>query len=171
MKTSLSACDTDEEKCNFQIDVVNKCMLHGCSAYCLRPDRRVNDNSNEPPVLKCRFHYGEYDRKTKTSSGKDLSLDARITTGDNPRYEGPRDHPRLVQHVAARPLSWLANCDSSLIVHQNLLALNNYLTGYACKGAKTTAEMISTFKTILDQSPADISDIYSEITANFQRGR
>ena len=160
LKTSLSACDTDEKKHQFQIDVVNKCMLHGCSSYCLKPDDQVKDKdkdkSNEPPVLKCRFHYGIYDRKTKTSSGKDVSLDAKITTGDNPRYEGPRDHPRL-QHVAARPLSWLANCDSSIIVHQNLLALNNYLTGYACKGAKTTAEMISTFKTILDQSPADLS--------------
>ena len=110
LKKSLLEFDGHDQMKQFEIDVINKCMLHGCSAYCLRPEKSQNSSdSNEPPTLKCRFHFGSFDRKEKVSSGKDINLNPTITDGVNPRYEGPRDHPRLVQHVAVRPVSWLAN--------------------------------------------------------------
>ena len=158
LKSSFNECSSDGEREQFQVDVVNKCMLHGCSGYCLRPVlKSKRGDSNEPPPLKCRFHFGYYDRNVKMSSGKDINMEPTITEGVNPRYEGPRDHPRMVQHVAVRPLSWLGNCDSSIIIHQNLLALNQYLTGYACKGAATTSELVSMFKAILGKSHSNSS--------------
>ena len=158
LKKSLESTTDDDTREQFQIDVINKCMLHSCSGYCLKPIKKSqNGISIEPPPLQCRFHYGCYDRKLKMSSGKDINLEPTITEGANPRYEGPRDHPRMVQHVAVRPLSWLGNCDSSIIIHQDLLALNQYLTGYACKGAATTSELISMFRTILHNSPSSAS--------------
>ena len=158
LKKSFHCATTDDDREQFQIDVVNKCMIHGCSGYCLKPSKKLQKaDSSEPLDLLCRFHYGVYDRKLKMSSGKDANLQPTITDGTNPRYEGPRDHPRMVQHVAARPLSWLGNCDSSIIIHQNLQDLNHYLTGYACKGAATTSELISMFKTILEKSPSSSS--------------
>ena len=153
LKISFDQCHSDDHRKQFQIDVINKCMLHGCSGYCLKPDKSIhNVDSDEPPPLKCRFHYGYYDRNLKISSGMDIKLEPFITEGANSRYEGPCNHPRMVQHIAVRPISWLGNCDSSIIIHQNLLALNQYLTSYACKGAASTAEMVSMFKKILDKS-------------------
>ena len=158
LKISIDQCHSDDQRKQFQIDVINKCMLHGCSGYCLKPDKNLhNVDSDESPPLKCRFHYGYYDRNLKISSGMDIKFEPSITEGANPRYEGPRDHPRMVQHIAARPISWLGNCDSSIIIHQNLLALNQYLTSYACKGASSTAEMVSMFKKILDKSLSNSS--------------
>ena len=96
-------------------------MIHSCSSYCLRRQsaKKGNDSDKsvepskveETVVRKCRMNFGIYGEKTKTSSGKPISpFLPNITDGAHPRYEGCRDHPHLVQHVAMRPLSWLANC-------------------------------------------------------------
>ena len=55
LKLSIFECDIYDKK-KFQIDVVNKCMLHGCSGYCLKPDGHKQNDSNESSTLQCRFH-------------------------------------------------------------------------------------------------------------------
>ena len=49
-------------------------------------------------------------------------------------------------------LSWKGNCDTQVIIEQFLLALQNYLTQYACKGASSTEDFIQTYRLLLDDS-------------------
>ena len=78
-----------------------------------------------------------------------------INEDDHPTYEGACDHPRLLQHCAIRPVSWQANCDTQPIINQDLLKLMKYVTGYACKGAATTSDLLRMYKTILNSSEAN----------------
>ena len=164
---SIDTFTTIEDVETFQVNAVNKVMLHCCSNYCLRrrkckttdSKQAENDMANvekESIVRHCRFHFGKYDEKEKTSSGKPLhEFQACITEDAPPTYEGPRDHPRLVQHAAIRPLSWLANCDTQAVIHHDLLALMKYIAGYACKGATTTSDMINIYANLLKTSPTN----------------
>ena len=138
---------------NLHIDLCNKVGLHKCSkSYCLKLQRKKKgkDQRNESRV--CRFHYGTYDETLKTSSGKDLHpFEPMITDGEHPKYEGKRDHPRFLQHTKATLLSWKANSDTQVILKQNLLALQNYLTQYACKGAAKTSDFIKIYELLTEQ--------------------
>ena len=73
-----------------------------------------------------------------------------ITTGAHPRYEGPRDHPRHIMHVKSKLTSWLANCDTQPIIDQDMVALQKYVSNYACKGASTTEDLIHIWKHLLN---------------------
>ena len=164
LSKSLHAYRSTEDIKNFQINVVNKVMLHNCNNYCLRRKRNTvdakksGDGVKQDLIRRCRFHFGEYNEKDKISSGKPISeFQAHITESAHPTYEGPRDHPRLVQHAAARPLSWLANCDTQPVIHHDLLALMKYIAGYACKGATTTSDMINIYANLLKTSPTNSS--------------
>ena len=128
LRKALTDCNSITEKQVFQVNVVNKIMLHTCSRYCLvRKSVSVNENNphsdGRPPekkkrvVKKCRMNFGQYNEEGRKSSGKEINpFDARITEGKYPRYEGRCDHPYLVQHCGVRPLSWLANCDTQPII-------------------------------------------------------
>ena len=102
------------------------------------------------------FHYdGRYhlrlNPETKKTTGKEIHpFKAIVTEGEHPRYEGPRDRPRLVMHVRSRLLSWSANCDTQPIVYQDLLALQKYLASYACKGASTTEDLINVYRYLIE---------------------
>ena len=62
--------------------------------------KEKNKDKDAEPEKYCRFHFGDLDLTTKKTSGKPLHpFEALVTEGDHPRYEGPRDHPRLIQHV------------------------------------------------------------------------
>ena len=143
----------------WHIDMCNKIGLHKCSkSYCLKlprkPSAQDDDDSNNPTdqARVCRFDYGTYDETTKTTSGKDLHpFEPLITEGDHPKYEGRRDHPRFLQHITAAILAWKANTDAQVILKQNLLALNNYLSQYACKGAAKTSDFIKVYEILIDQ--------------------
>ena len=165
---SMDMCNTMRDVENFQLNVINKVMLHSCSSYCLRRDNckadskgvgNINKHGNvekDGIIRHCRLQFGKYNEKEKTSDGKPLhEFQACITEGAHPIYEGPRDHPRLVQHAAIRPLSWLANCDTQAVIHHDLLALMKYIAGYACKGATTTSDMIKIYANLLKTSPSN----------------
>ena len=105
--------------------------------------KRNEDVEVNPPQKYCRFHYGDYDNATKKSSGKELHPShPLVTKGEHPRYEGKSDHPRFIQHIKTRMLTWKGNCDDQVIIEQFLLALQNYLTKYVCKGAASTSDFI-----------------------------
>ena len=139
--------------------LVNRLALHQCSSYCLRYRRKKPTENEDGPKKYCRFHFGDLDPETKKSSGKEIHpFNAEITNGDHPRYEGPRDHPRHVQHVRLRILSWLANCDSQVLIDQDLVALQKYISGYACKGAATTEDLIHVYRHLI-QSVSEESTV------------
>ena len=84
-------------------------------------------------------------------SGKETHpYNALITDDTHPRYEGPRDHPRLIMHIKAKLLTWLANCDTQPIIHENITALQKYIAGYACKGGASTQDLILVYKKLIN---------------------
>ena len=126
---------------DFQKNIVNKIMLHQCSLYCLRRKTvktAEKDDSGEfkkKIVRYCRHHFGEFDNKTKRTSGKEVDpFNARVVDGKIQRFEGKNDHPKMVQHIGIRPLSWLAQCDTQPIISQDLVALLKYITGLLLQG-------------------------------------
>ncbi|XP_066920336.1 uncharacterized protein [Clytia hemisphaerica] len=154
----------DEELKAFHTDLVNKVMLHTCSSYCLRRKTvttKEKDQDGKPierVIRYCRHHFGEYDEKSKRSTGKEINpFEPRITEGKISRFEGRNDHPRMVQHILLRPLTWLAQCDTQAIVTDDLLALIKYITGYCCKGNKSTQDLMDIYKEILNKSDPTIS--------------
>ena len=80
----------------------NKIGLHKCGNYCLKKiESKCGDKSKDKRV--CRFHFGEYDKETKMSTGKDVHpFNPIITRGEHPSYEGKYDHPRFLQHIKCR---------------------------------------------------------------------
>ena len=128
--------------------LVNRVALHRCNGYCLR-SKKKKDGQNQNKY--CRFHFGHLNPETKKTTGKEIHpFKAIVTEGEHPRYEGPRDHPRLIMHVKSRLLSWSANCDTQPIVDQDLLALQKYLASYACKGASTTEDLINVYRYLIE---------------------
>ena len=134
------------------LDMCNKIGLHKSGNYCLKKLKsKSGDKSKDKRV--CRFHFGEYDKETKMSTGKDVHpFNPIVTRGEHPRYEGRYDHPRFLQHIKCRLLSWKGNCDTQVIIEHFLLALQNYLTQYACKGAASTEDFIQTYRLLLNDS-------------------
>jgi hypothetical protein len=134
--------------------LVNRVAIHLCNAYCLRLRRKKKDadgNKINDGKKYCRFHFGDVDLVTKKTQGKECHpFEARIEEGAHSRFDGPRDHPRLVSHIKIKLLTWLANCDTQPLVDQNLLALLQYITGYACKGNSSTEDLIQVYKYLLD---------------------
>ena len=133
------------------LEICNKIGLHKCSSYCLR-SAKLKDIVD---ILRkiCRFHFGEYDKEKKVSSGKvEHPFHPTVTKGEHPRYEGRRDHPRFLQNMKARLLSWKANCDTQVIIERCLLGLQNYLTGYACKGAASTEDFIQLYRSLIEDA-------------------
>ena len=98
----------------------------------------------------CRCHYGTQDEETKETPGKEIHPFYPLISGNtHPRYEGPRDHPRLIMHVKSHLLSWLANVDTQPLIDQDLLNLQKYIVAYACKGASSTEELCSIYKNLV----------------------
>ena len=160
-KTSLLSTTSPSQ---FQIDMVNKIMTHQCSLYCLRrktikTNEKDNHGNFKMKVLRyCRHHFGNYNEQTKTSEGKEINpFTPRIVKGKIERFEGRNDHPRMVQHMALRPLTWLAQCDTQPIISQDMLALIRYITGYCCKGATTTQDLLNMYSDILQRSEENVT--------------
>ena len=55
-------------------------------------------------------------------------------------------------HVKTRMLSWLSKCDSQVLINQDLLALQKYIAGYACKGAATTEDLIHVYRHLIEST-------------------
>ena len=137
----------------------NRVGLHKCNGYCLRTKKTkgpmVDNVRTEMHSKYCRFHFAKQNSETKEVSGKEIHpFKPVISEGEYPKYDGPRDHPRLIQHVKARLISWLANCDTQVIIDQDLMSLQRYIAGYTCKGAATTEDLIQIYRCLI-QSVSD----------------
>ena len=89
-------------------DMCNKIGLHKCGIYCLKKIKsKCGEKSKDKRVCQ----------ETKMSTGKDFHpFNPIITRGEHPRYEGKYDHPRFLQHIKCRLLSWKGNCDTQVII-------------------------------------------------------
>ena len=84
-----------------------------------------------------------------------------------PRLEMPRDHPRVVQHSRYQLQSWRANGDVSLILSNSppdnpstddIIAIIDYVCGYACKDSKPTGATAVLFKDMVNAVDAADAD-------------
>ena len=133
----------------------NRFNLHRCSDYCLRPPRgKANPNSEKV----CRMEFG-----TSENPGKILRSTPAIVKDRNgrPRLAMVRDHPMLVQHSKYHTQAWRANGDISLIIGtsdpanpsvDDIIGMEKYVCGYACKGNEPTGATIDLFSDIVSSS-------------------
>ena len=60
-------------------------------------------------------------------------------------------------HVKAHLMTWLANCDTQVLIDQDLLNLQKYIVNYACKGSVSTEDLVSVYKHLLKSSESTTS--------------
>ena len=142
--------------------LVNRVGLHS-SDYCLRTPRHLEPGLQSRERV-CRMEFG-----SDFCPGKKLWNDPEIVVDHNgaPRLEMPRDHPRVVQHSRYQLQSWRANGDVSLILSysppdnpctDDIIAIIDYVCGYACKDSEPTGATADLFKDMVnavDETDAD----------------
>ena len=120
LQQKITQCKTQEEIDDLTTHIVNKVGIHQCNGYCLRK-KKVDSKTRY-----CRSHFGKEDPITKKTTGKDLHpFDPWIVGTTHPRYEGARDHPRLIMFVKDHLSTWMANCDTQVLIDRDLLNLQN----------------------------------------------
>ena len=153
LQQNVSEFCTNEENVNqLHTHIVNRVAIHECNGYCLR---KKNVDSK---TRYCRAHFGKEDLITRKTPGKDPHPFEPWIVGDShPRYDGPRDHPKLLMHVKSHLMTWLANCDTQVLIDQDLLNLQKYIVNYACKGAVSTEDLVTIYKHLVNSSDSTIS--------------
>ena len=143
--------------------LVNRVGLHSCSDYCLRTPRHPEPGL-QPRERVCRMEFG-----SEFCPGKKLQKDPEIVGDHNgaPRLEMPRDHPRVVQHSRYQIQSWRANGDVSLTLSNSppdnpstddIIAIIDYVCGYACKDSEPTGATADLFKDMVNAVDATDAD-------------
>ncbi|XP_066920537.1 uncharacterized protein [Clytia hemisphaerica] len=146
----LQTCNEENDLNELHTDITNMVALHSCNGYCLKKKNKDSERRY------CRAHFGKEDPITKKTPGKELHpFEARIEGDGHPRYEGPRDHARMLNHIKTLLIAWQANCDCQALIDQDLLNLVKYICSYCCKGATTTEEFVTIYGELLHSS--DIS--------------
>ena len=135
--------------------LVNRVGLHSCSDYCLRTPRHPEPGLQATERV-CRMEFGSEFRP-----GKKLHNGPEIVDDHNgaPRLELPRDHPRMVQYSRYQMQSWRANGDVSLILSNSspdnpstddIIAIIDYVCGYACKDSEPTGATADLFEDMVN---------------------
>jgi hypothetical protein len=148
IKLLMDVSSSQESLLEDHLLLTNRFNIHRCSDYCL--------TSKSGRRKKCRMEFG-----TEFSSGKELRQTPAIITDKNGslRLEMARDHHMLVQHSRFHTQGWRANGDVSLILSKSdpdnpsvdeILAVEKYVSGYACKGNQPTGSVVDLFKDIVN---------------------
>ncbi len=135
---------TQEDTAHDHLLLCNKVNIHRCSDFCLK--------KNKKGEKVCRMEFGK-----EGSEGKPPRSKPAIVKDKNgsKRLEMVRDHPRLVQHSSIHTQAWRANGDISLILSnsnpdtpsiEDIMPVERYVAGYACKGNVGTGAMADLFK-------------------------
>ncbi len=141
--------DTDQDMNLDHLQLTNSVMIHRCSDYCLR---KSGVNSEK----KCRMDYG-----SESKPGKELRSEHALIKDKRGslRLEMKRDHPMLVQHSRFHAQGWRANGDMSIIVNtsdpqcpsvQDIVAVEKYVSGYACKGNEAIGGSLDLFNDVIN---------------------
>jgi hypothetical protein len=162
LKLLCEAATTQEELLNDHLLMTNKVNIHSCSDFCWKKNRAGEK--------VCRMEFG-----TEKHPGKSLREEPAIVHDKNgsQRLEMKRDHPRLVQHSSIHTQAWRANGDVSLILSksdpscpsiEDILPVEKYVSGYACKGNQGTGALCDLFKDLACAADANSSSIGSLCT-------
>ena len=149
--------------------VVNKTMLHCCNKYCLR---------KQGGQCMCRSGFGlkEDMEEVKGATGTWFKGKKRIRnifgiTQDAKGYlvgEMPRNHPRMIQHIAEFPALWGGNGDETVIIsasdpqNPDPREMNRsvcYTTGYICKNGDTVNGTLDVYKAVLRGQDEEDDDL------------
>ena len=142
-------CVDDEKTVEDHIRIVNRTHLHRCSDYCLRKPAIPGG------MRVCRMGFGS-DREP----GLPAHADPKITVDMNGchRLEMPQNHPFMVQHSRYHAQAWRANGDISIILPssdpvnpsmRDIMAVQKYVSGYACKGSPPTGAALDLVQDML----------------------
>ena len=131
------------------------------SDYCLRIPRH-SEKGLQPNEIVCSMKFG-----SEFCLGKKLHSEPEIGNDHNGalRLEMPRNNPRVIQHSTYQSQSWRANGDVSLILSNSspdnpsaddIIAIIDYICGYACKDSEPTGAVTDLFEDIVNA--VDTSD-------------
>jgi hypothetical protein len=154
VKLLMDVSESQESILEDHLLLCNRINLHGCSDYCLRAPK----NSPSSSLKQCRMEFC-----TSLNPGKPLRENQEIVRDRNGslRLEMPRDHPSLIQHSQYHTQAWRANGDISLILSKSgpenpsvdeIIAVEKYITGYACKGIEPTGAIADLFNDMVNCS-------------------
>ena len=163
VKMLMQIAATQEAILEDHLLLVNRVGLHSCSDYCLRTPRHP-EQGLQPRERVCRMEFG-----SEFCPGKKVHSYPEIVEDHNgaPRLEMPRDHPRVVQHSRYQLQSWRANGDVSLILSNSppdnpstddIIAIIDYVCGYACKDSEPTGATADLFKDMVNAVDAADAD-------------
>ena len=155
VKMLMEVAATQQAMLEDHLLLVNRVGLHSCSDYCLRTPRHPEPGLQANERV-CRMEFGSEFRP-----GKKLHNGPEIVDDHNgaPRLEMPRDHPRMVQHSRYQMQSWRANGDVSLILSNSspdnpstddIIAIIDYVCGYACKDSEPTGATADLFEDMVN---------------------
>ena len=159
--------------------LVDKCLVHICSAYCRchqsvgRAPKKNSDAATAPEkstgaatgtVAKakgnklykawCREMFGDISEGETQAVGKPpRQRPALVLEHERVRLEMERDHPKLVQNARIIVQSWRANVDSALVIDRNADRITSYITSHMYKGTATTKELVGEWKRICKSAP------------------
>ena len=164
VKLLMDVSESQESLLEDHLLLTNRMNIHRCSDYCLRlpPNSRAN-------IRKCRMEFG-----SENNPGKELRDNPSIVLDKNrnERLEMARDHPLLVQHSRYHTQGWRANGDISIILSKNgpqnpsideIIATENYITGYACKGNEATGALVDLFNDTISSTDSTENTVKSFI--------
>ncbi|KAL9956688.1 hypothetical protein ACROYT_G038207 [Oculina patagonica] len=155
VKMLMDIASTQDAILEDHLLLVNRVGLHSCSDYCLRTPRHPGQGL-QPNERVCRMEFG-----SEFHPGKKLRNAPEIVNDHNgaPRLEMPRDHRRVVQHSRYQLQSWRANGDISLILSNSspdnpstddIIAIIDYVCGYACKDSEPTGATADLFEDMVN---------------------
>jgi hypothetical protein len=168
VKLLMDVSESQEPILEDHLLLCNRINLHGCSDYCLRAPK----NSPSSSLKQCRMEFC-----TSLNPGKPLRENQEIVRDRNgsPRLEMPRDHPSLIQHSQYHTQAWRANGDVSLILSKSgpenpsvdeIIAVEKYITGYACKGNEPTGAIADLFNDMVNCSDENSGSTTKSLCTN-----
>jgi hypothetical protein len=167
-KMLMDVSVTQESLLEDYLLLTNRVNIHRCSDYCLRKSRNNNKRI-------CRMEFGP-----ELNPGMELRERPALVCDKNNslRLAQPRDHPMLVQNSQYHTQGWRANGDISIILSQSsvenpsvndIIAVEKYVTGYACKGNEGTGAVTDLFHDVVnnaDESLDSGSSLVSKLLMN-----
>ncbi|KAK3083478.1 hypothetical protein FSP39_023709 [Pinctada imbricata] len=153
IKLLMDVSQSQESLLEDHLLLTNRINIHRCSDYCLCLPR----NSRHGEKV-CRMEFGSEKHPGKAVRDE---LSIVLDRNRNERLEMSRDHPFLVQHSKYHTQGWRANGDISIILSKNgpdnpsvdeIIATENYITGYACKGNEGTSALNDLFNDTINSS-------------------
>ena len=155
VKMLMDIASTQDAILEDHLLLVNRVGLHSFSDYCLRIPRHP-EQGLQPNERVCHMEFG-----SEFHQGKKLHREPEIVNDHNgtPRLEMPRDHPRVIQNSSYHLQWWRANGVVNLILSNSspdnpstddIIAIIDYVCGYACKDSEPTGATADLFEDMVN---------------------